>query len=138
MFSAFQDYVQRGSYGNAHKCLSMAAQRSLPYEQFFAAITGFEPLRRLIATSHTHEGGVVERLSLCNPEFGIRRTLGISALRGEEGTFYLLDLTRADLDQLKQQLLDWYRHQLKLADGWRHVYPPDWTYATLSRPCARK
>jgi hypothetical protein len=138
VFSAFQEYVKSGSYGDAHKCMTMAAQRSLPYEQFYTAMTAFEPLRRLIATSHTHEVDTAERLSLCNAEFGIHRTLGIGTLKARGKTFYQLDLTREDLDYLRQQLLDWYRHQVKRADGWHHAYPPDWTYATLSRPCGKK
>jgi len=138
VFPAFQEYVKSGAYGDAHKCLSMAAQRSLLYEQFYAAITAFEPLRRLIATSHTHEVDDPKRLMLCNPEFGIRRALGISTLRARGKIFYLLDLTRDDMDYLREQLLAWFRYQTKQADGWHYAYPPDWRYASLSRPCEGK
>ena len=139
VFPAFQEYVKRGSYGDAHQCMSMAAQKALPYEQFYAALTAFEALRRLITTSQTSElDGERRRMSVCNAEFGIQRSFGLSTLRAQEETYYLLDLTRDDVDYLREQTLAWYKHQVKRADGWNFAYPPDWTYATLSKPCARQ
>jgi len=134
VFPAFRDLIRAGLYAKAYSaCLSPGAHRQVSQEEFQIAFSGFEGIRRLVESLRLHEVNPgAGRIRLCSPEFGASRRIGLVRLRSE---IWLLDLTREDLEYFRGRTLDWFRHQVRRADGWHFAYPPDWSYAPKARRC---
>jgi hypothetical protein len=132
VFAAFQGFVRCRQYSKAHLLLSKGAKESMPYEEFFLGLTAFEAPRRLIGSLEVHAvDAAAGRVRLCSPEFGAGRDFRLAKL----GPIYVLDFDASDVDYLKGRAMEWYRGQVRRADGWHFAYPPDWDYAPLSRAC---
>lgn len=133
----FQEHLRRGEYSKAHSLITpSAAAAHLPYEVFYIIFASFEAPRRMVAKMQAHkvEGGATPgRLLLCSPEFGVSREVKLTKFMGKVWT---LDFARDDVEYFKGRPMDWYRHQVKRADGRHFAYPPDWTYAPLARTCS--
>ena len=122
-----------GDYAGAFDCLHPGSQNEVGgWEGFYLGLTAFDAGRRLVASFEVHaldpEAG---RIRVCSREFGLSRDLGLKRLK----KVYLLDLTREDIEVLRDRALAWYRLQVRRADGWHFAYPPDWTPASLGRNC---
>jgi len=140
VFPVFQEFIRAGLYSPAHQLLSAKTAQQLPYEAFYTAMTvpemSYDVSKRLLSSLHVHRVQPdLQRVELCNSEFGFRYALRLSKFAGQ----YRLDFTRDELDSFVRyfagRAMAWHRHQVKRADGWHYAYPPDWTYAPLARTC---
>src|ERR1043166_3785143 len=126
----FQKYLAEGEYSKAHELLSKDTKTRLQYPAFFIVFASYEAPRRLVAKTEVHKVDPAGRILLCSPEFGVSREVRLVKFMGK---IWTLELTPDDIDYFRGRPMEWYRHQVKSADGWHFAYPPDWTYAPLRR-----
>lgn len=133
VFPFFQELVARRDYAGAFDCLHPSSQNAVGgWEGFYLGLTSFDAGRRLVASFEVHALDVEDgRIRVCSREFGVTRTIGLKRLK----KVHLLDLTREDIEVLRDRALAWHRFQVRRADGWHFAYPPDWTPASLRRNC---
>jgi hypothetical protein len=131
VWPAFQDFIRDGLYSRAYDLVAPGTRKSLSYEIFYITFASFEAPRRLVAKLEVHaaEPG---KIRLCSAEFGASRDLQLAKYLNR---IWTLAFTPEDIEFFKGRTLDWYRHQVRRADGWHFAYPPDWTYAPLGRTC---
>jgi hypothetical protein len=134
-------------YGKAHdKLLTPAAKGSLQYEPFCLGVTQArnlvpEGFRVLVSGMRQHAvktEGDTATVRWCNPDMGYSRDITLRATKVGRFTLWYVELTREDLESLKDGLLNWYRKQKDAANGQRLVYPPHWKYAPVGAcACSR-
>ena len=133
------------NYGKVHdKLLSRDAKAAMSYDAFCLGVTQArnlvpEGFRHLVGGMRQHKVAVpksgVTWVRWCNVEMGYSRDIKLVATTVAAFVFWYVELTREDLESLKDALLAWYRRQ-KEADGdQRLVHPPHWRYASVGR-CA--
>jgi hypothetical protein len=135
----FLDQVRCGEYANAYNHgLSKGAKAALSYEQFYLVIQ-WEFVRRMILGFEQH---AVDRAAgtvrWCNAEMGVTREFRIAGMKIGTKTFWGLDFTREQLDDLKNTAFAWFEKQRAAADGRVYVYPPEWRYAPVGSRCTCK
>ena len=141
VFPLFRTLLSRGRTGVAHKLLTPRSNRALRPEElylFYQEYKKYEPARRMISAMVVHKVTVKEGMGtirICAPEFRMSHLFTVQ----RTGKVWLLDLTREDVNYLRNTLMDrslkWFRRQVKQADGWHFAYPPDWNYTPLRRTC---
>ena len=127
----FQGFVRDGSYSKAYDLVAPATRKFLSYEAFYITFASYEAPRRLVAKLEVHRLDPGKAL-LCSAEFGVSLEVKLTKFMGKVWT---LEFTPDDIELLKGRTLDWFRLQVKRADGWHFAYPPDWIYAPLRRRC---
>ncbi len=134
----FKELVGRGDSAKAHNyLLSKEAKATIRQEEFQIALSMYEVIPRLILGLENHgvDAGR-SRMTICNPEFGISREIGIKSEMG--GRIWTLDFTPDDLSDFQKQALAWFRKQTQAAGNRFHVYPPNWKYSKVRSHCGCK
>jgi len=131
VWPAFQEFIRDGQYSKAYDLVHPGTRKAMSYEIFYIVFASFEAPRRLVARLQVHrtEPG---KIRLCSAEFGASREIRLAKYLNRVWT---LEFTPDDIEFFKGRTLEWYRLQVKRADGWHFAYPPDWTYAPLGRTC---
>lgn len=134
----FKELVRRGDTAKAWDyLLSKQTKGVISKEEFQIALSMYEVIPRLILGLENHgvdaENG---RMRICNPEFGISRSIGIRSEIG--GRIWTLEFTKDDLTYFQDQALAWFRKQTEAAGHRIHVYPPTWRYAKVQPHCGCK
>ncbi len=131
VFPAFQEFIRDGLYSKAYDLVAPATKKFLSYEAFYITFASYEAPRRLVAKMEVHRAEPGKVL-LCASEFGVSREVKLAKFMGR---IWTLEFTPDDIDFLKGRTQEWFRLQVRRADGWHFAYPPDWTYAPLRRTC---
>jgi hypothetical protein len=131
VWPAFQEFIRDGLYSRAYDLVAPATRKEMSYEIFFITFASYEAPRRLVGSLQVHraEPG---KILLCSAEFGASREIKLAKYLNR---IWTLEFTREDIEFFKGRTLEWFRHQVRRADGWHFAYPPDWTFAPLRRTC---
>lgn len=137
LFPYIREHIRRGLYAKAYEVLTPETRRHLSYEEFFFALSGFEPLRRLMTGAEVHalkqEDDNLGWMKLCNPEFGVSEEFGFEKILG--GRLWGLGIQEKQRELFRKKAYRWWRLQYEAADKKFYVYPRDWRYKPLMPYC---
>jgi hypothetical protein len=132
VYEYFRRAIQQGEYHKAYFTLSPETQRLFTFTEFHLAFANFHTLRRIVTRSVLHGKRYSSDrkeliIQICNPEAGFIREFKV-----KQGPLYwVIDLSRQELNELIRLAQNWYKVQLEVWDGRKYILPPWWRFKPM-------